>query len=445
MSDILNDYFESAHSSLLSETDLLNCLRGLPALLFRIELVKSRIEYLNDFQLEVLGEKTFLLLKNQNFSREIIFKEDYHIYESYIRSVHAGGNSSAIFRVKNMDGNFSWLKLFGSQNAYNTGYYLGMLVDITPNVAMIEQMNKEEEEQQAMLEMLDNPVVLVDIADKNIVSHNTAAHELFGYSMDEFRKLRLADLYPTGFKGEMTKVFEDIIFDKKWEGKILFRRKNQSRFLGRATLRSLKIKEKRLLRISVYAVDSADIKDPSDSTNSKVSKLPDTKQQYVKTLISKVEKLSDIKKTLELFLKTPFDIDMFDGIIYSDILIRKGHIIVYGAGDAFNNLPFGDAFSYDGTIAENIEQYKLDHLIVDDTMSSIKAIDWALFIPYGIRSYFAKPFYERNVLRSVLILCSKKTHVFSEEKLEDYALLDEPFLKGLKNWRKASRIKKVKS
>lgn len=444
MSDIIDDYFESAHSSLLSETDLLNCLRGLPALLFRIELVKNKIEYLNDFQLEVLGEKTFLLLKNQNFSREIIFEEDYHIYESFCRSVHAGGNSSAIFRVKNSDGTFNWLKLFGSPNAYDTGFYLGMLVDITPNVVMIEQMNEEEEEQQAMLEMLDNPVVLVDIADKNIVSHNIAAHELFGYSMDEFRKLKLSDLYHTGFKGEMTKIFEDIIFDKKWEGKILFRRKNQSRFLGRTTLRSLKIKEKRLLRISVYAVDSADLTDQSGDTRSVISKLPDSKQQYVKTLISKVEQLSDIKKTLELFLRTPFGKEEFDGIIYSDILIKKGQIIVFGAGEAFNNLPFGDSFAYDGTIAENIEQYKLDHLIVDDTMSSIKAIDWALFIPYGIRSYFAKPFYERNVLRSVLILCSKKINVFSEDKIEDYALLDEPFIKGLKNWRKASRVKKLK-
>lgn len=442
MSDIIDDYFELAHSSLLSETDLLNSLRGLPALLFRIELVKNRVEYLNNFQLEVLGEKTFLLLKNKNFSREIIFEEDYHIYESYIRSIHDSRNTSAIFRVKNNNGSFNWLKLFGSPNAYDEGFYLGMMVDITPNVAMIKQMDEEEEEQQAMLEMLDNPVVLVDITDKSIVSHNIAAHELFGYSMDNFRKLKLSDLYHPSFKGEMTKIFEDIIFDKKWEGKILFCRKNQTRFLGKTTLRSLKIKGKRLLRISVYAVDSADLKNQSGILGNNMASLPKSKQQYVQNLCSKVEQLSDIKKTLELFLKSPFDNEEFDGIIYSDILIKKGQIIVFGAGKAFKNLPFGDTFSYDGTIAENIEQYKLDHLIVDDTMSSIKAIDWALFIPYGIRSYFAKPFYERNMLRSVLILCSKKTNVFSEEKIADYALLDEPFIKGLKNWRKASRIKK---
>jgi len=443
MSNIITDYFESAHSSLLSETELLNCLRGLPALLFRIELAKNRVEYLNDFQLEALADKTFLLLKNPQFSREIIFEEDYPIYEAYIRSVHDGHSDSAIFRVKNTDGNFSWFKLFGSPNTFDPGFYLGMLVDITSNMTMVEQMNVREAEQQTMLDMLDNPVILVDIADKNIISHNSAAHELFGYSIDEFRKLKLSDLYPHGFKGEMIKIFEDIIFDKKWEGRILFRRKNQSRFWGKATLRSLKIKEKRLLRISVYAVDSADVSRQAGVNPAVIPDLPDSKKQYVKKLLLKVESISDIKNCLELFLKNPFDSEEFDGIIYSDILVKKGQVIVYGVGIPFKNLPFGLSFSYEGTIAENIEQYKLDHLIVDDTMSSIKAIDWALFIPYGIRSYFAKPFYERNVLRSVLILCSKKPNVFSEDKLDDYALLDAPFIKGLKNWRKASRIKKI--
>ena len=444
MSNIITEYFESAHSSLLSETDLLNCLRGLPALLFRIELAKNRVEYLNDFQLETLGEKTFLLLKNPHFSQEIIFEEDYPIYEAYIRSVHGADNSSAVFRVNNPDGTFSWLKLFGSPNAFDPGFYLGMLVDITPDMTMIEQMKEREAEQQTMLDMLDNPVVLVDITDKNIISHNSAAHELFGYSIDEFRKLKLSDLYHHGFKSEMIKIFEDIIFDKKWEGKILFRRKNQSRFWGKATLRSLKIKEKRLLRISVYGVDSADISRQASGNRTVVTDLPDSKKQYVKMLLSKVEPISDIKNSLELFLKNPFDSEEFDGIIYSDILVKKGQVIVYGVGAPFKNLSFGLSFSYEGTIAENIEQYKLDHLIVDDTMSSIKAIDWALFIPYGIRSYFAKPFYERNVLRSVLILCSKKPNVFSEDKLDDYALLDEPFIKGLKSWRKAARVKKIK-
>ena len=95
--------------------------------------------------------------------------------------------------------------------------------------------------------------------------------------------------------------------------------------------------------------------------------------------------------------------------------------------------------SLSNSLAENIDRYGLDHLIMEDTFSSIKAIDWALFIPHGIRSYFAKPFYERKTMRSVLIICSTERNRFSESAIHRYALLNAPFLKGLKNWRRATK------
>jgi hypothetical protein len=103
----------------------------------------------------------------------------------------------------------------------------------------------------------------------------------------------------------------------------------------------------------------------------------------------------------------------------------------------------GKVFPCEGTIAENMERFRLDHLIVDDTFASIKAIDWAVFIPHGIRSYFATPFHDRKVLRSVLILCATARGIFSERKIEAYSLLYRPFLAALKNWRKAARQKKT--
>ena len=439
MSDIMQDYFEYAHSSLLSEEDLINCVRGLPALLFRIEMVKNKIEYLNDFQVEGLGEKTFLLLKNRQLSREIVLEQDFYLYESFIQSVHSARTVITVIRTKDEAGHIHWIKLIGSPNRYHSGFYLGMLEDITPSVVLIEDMSQKDDERQTMLEMVDNPVMLVDWSDKKIVSHNVAAQELFGYNFEEFRKLKLNDLYDQSYKAEMDKIYEDIIFQKTWNGKMLFRRKNQSSILGKVTLRSLKIREKRLLRISVYKVDMVHNFSTSDTAPSNLMQMSDSRKKYIQMLLNKIENVSDIFKTLEILLHNPFKDQEYDGLMYSDIQVKKSKVVVYAAGEAFNNLKSGESFSYEGTIAENIEQYKLDHLIVDDTMSSIKAIDWALFIPYGIRSYFAKPFYERNTLRSVLILCSKKVNAFSEEKLDDYTLLCDPFSKGLKNWRKALR------
>jgi len=443
MSENIQDHFESLHSNILSGDDLLNCIRGMPALLFRIEMVKSRIEYLNDFQVEGLGSKTFLLLKNKKLSREIILEEDYPNYEEFIQSAHNAVNITSIIRVRTDSGQIRWIKLLGGANPFNPGFYLGVLMDMTPSVSLVNEMNEKEEEKLAMVEMLDNPVILIDMATMAVISHNSAAHELFGYSFDDFRKLKFRDLYHQAFSSDMNRILEEVVFDKKWEGKIFFQRKGQSRFLCQTSLRSSRIKEKKLLRISIHSVDSTDELSRNGKLSEESRALSNDGKEYVQMLTEKISQASDMGNILELILHNPFPgAEKFNGIIYSDILLNKEKVVVYAAGKPFAKLKSGETFSYEGTIAENIEQYKLDHLILDDTMSSIKAIDWALFIPYGIRSYFAKPFYERNSLRTVLILCSTSTNAFSEDEIRNYELLYTPFLKGLKNWRKAMRKKK---
>lgn len=435
------DNFETSGDRVISEEGLVNYIKGLPVLLFRIEMVKNRIEYLNDYFIEGLNEKTFLFLKNRNIAKELIVEDDHYLYDNFIQSVREAKPSLTVLRIKSENGSLRWLKLIGSPNSFNPGYYLGMIVDITLSIRLIEEMNRKEDEEQTMLELVDNPVVLVDMKSKAVVSHNSAALELFGYTFDEFRKLELNKLVDPGFHARVAEIFEEIIFEKKWKGKILFRRKGNSRFMGKASLRSLIVKKKRLLRISIYSFDFSDKKSVTSGSSKSSIPVSESRKIYMKSLLKKVDKLSDLKEILQTILDNPYKLEKFDGIIYSDIQIKKDRVVVYAAGDIFRNLRFGESFSYEGTIAENIESFKLDYLIVDDTMESIKAIDWALFTPYGVRSYYAKPFYERNVLRSILILCSKQVNFFSEENLDEYAVYEEPFIKGLKNWRKAVRSK----
>lgn len=444
MTDSVNDNFESLHSNILSGNDLLNCVRGMPALLFRIEIAKNRIEYLNDFQLEGLGSKTFLIMKNKTLSKELILEEDYAAYESFIAASHKAKPAISIIRIKTDKDEIRWVKLIGSHNAYNPGYYLGVLMDMTPTVSLIKEMNDKENENLAMLNMLDNPVILIDMNTKQIISHNIAAHELFGYSFNEFRSLRFNDLYHPSLTGEFTKIIEDVIFDKKWEGKLFFHRKGQARFLCDTTMRYFKINDRKLLRISIHSVDATAKLTKKAEINANNENLSISAKEFIQALTSYIAPLSDMNSILNVLINNPYPgTKTFDGIMYSDIQVNKDKVIVYASGDAFINLPFGETYTYDGTIAENIEQYKLNYLIVEDTMSSIKAIDWALFIPNGIRSYYAKPFYERNILRTILILCSKETYAFTEEKIDEYDLLCSPFIKGLKNWRKSQRVKKI--
>ncbi len=438
--DINQDYFESSYSSLLiTENELCNFIKGFPAMLFRIEMMKKRIEFLNDHQIEGLGEKSFLLLKDRQFSREIIYKQDYHLFESFINDVMESRKSTTIIRIRNENDDVRWIKLKGTPNEYNPGYYLGMIVDVTTSIALIEEMNRKEDEEQTKLELVDNPVFLINMEDKKIISNNSAASDLFGYSFDQFRRLRLTDLLHPKTRGDLGMILEEVIFDRKWEGKILFIRKGNFPFLGKTSLRTLKIKERLLLRISIHGFDPAEKQKTAGTKKDSKLNLSDARKSYMAAMLLKISGISDLGTILETLLKNPYKNQQYDGILYSDIQIKKGAVIVYGAGSIFKNLKFGESFSYEGTIAENIEQYKLDYLIVENTMNSIKAIDWALFTPHGVRSYYARPFYERNVLRTILILCSNKPNAFSKDDIKNYDLLNEPFIRGLKNWRKACR------
>jgi len=98
-----------------------------------------------------------------------------------------------------------------------------------------------------------------------------------------------------------------------------------------------------------------------------------------------------------------------------------------------------ETFSYKGTIAQDIKRYSLDYLTVDDTQDSIKPIDWALFVPRGIRSYFAMPFFSRNVLRTVLILCSTTPGRFTDKRLDDYSAMFKTINNAIRAWRRRQR------
>jgi PAS domain S-box-containing protein len=387
-------------TTVFTEGELFNCIKGLPMLIFRVEVVKKRIEYINDYQIEGLGEKSFLLLKDREYSIEIIFEQDYYMYESFIQAALDSKPAIAVIRVRSGEGSFRWIKLTGTPNSFQPGYYMGMLVDITKSISIIEEMNRKEDEQQTVLELVNNPVLLVSMVNKSIISHNAAASDIFGYGTDEFRKLTINNLIHPHTRSEMDRIYEEIIFENRWEGKILFIRKGGSQFLGTASLRSLKIGEKRLLRMSIY--EYKPVENRYIGGGKQVNPpLSDSRKRYLKSMSEKLSAVTDLKSMLEILLYNPYKNLQYDGIIYSDVQVRKGIVSVYGVGAILNNLKFGETFSYEGTIAENIEQYKLEYLIVEDTIASIKAIDWALFIPHGVRSYYARPFYERDFLRSV--------------------------------------------
>lgn len=149
----------------------------------------------------------------------------------------------------------------------------------------------------------------------------------------------------------------------------------------------------------------------------------------------------DIEDSLQNMLKALQQREDLDGALFSVVHGNASKVIVYYSGKAFEGVAQGEIFPYKGTIAQDIEHYSHDHLIVDNTMDSIKPIDWALFVPRGIRSYYAKPYYLDGVMTSVVIVCSKKSANFKGKSVDAYDDIFDPFVELARTWRRQDNVK----
>ena len=431
----LSDVFSLTEN--IVEEENANFIESFPALLWNVDIVRNQIEFINNYMLEGFGDDAGLLIKNMNYSKNVIYNEDFCLYKNFMKALKEGRPAETIFRTTTKEGETRWIKLIGMTNKKRPEVYLGAIMDVTDAVQICQIITGRDAELQAMIEFAENPVLLVDLETKAILAHNKGASDLLNMKPAEFRNLNFSDLYDRSVGHYIDRIYEEVVFEKKWEGTLVFRRKANVPIAADVIIRALWLEGKQVLRVSIHDVR----KQEKTSKNHVISFADfdvkdDLKRQYQQRLLAEIKGINDIVEVLRILLTNQFDKPKFHAIMFSDIYARKKRVNVYTAGDVFTKLRQGETFPYEGTIAENIENFKLERLIVEDTFSSIKPIDWALFIPYGVRSYFAKAFYSRKVMRAVLILCSTEPGMFSESRTGDYELLYPVFLKGLTNWRR---------
>ena len=417
----------------LTREDLLGYVGSFPGLPWRIEVARSRIEFLSRRQIPALGGRSGLFMKSAAFRSSLILPEDLRFAEAFLEAVRQGESAEAIVRVPDAAGGVAWLKLAGWTHPADHRYYLGYLMDVSNRANEIKGIIEREADLLLMLELSESPVALFDLRSGKVLAQNEAACQLFLYSAAEFRTLSLPELCHPG----TAHLFQDLCARmarvKLWEGRAQFLRQSNAAFAADARVRFLDYHGQQLLRVSWTQVEAAP--EPSGPPRADGNGAARVGQG----LAARLEGLADIRQILAAFLEAQLPSISYDAILFSDIHAKKNKVFVYSAGEPFTSMPQGAMFSFEGTIAQDIERFKLDTLFVDDTLDSIKAIDWALFIPKGVRSYFAKPFYERGVLRSILILCSLKPGQFPSEGLPEYAALYAPFRQAIQAWRTAQR------
>jgi hypothetical protein len=180
-----------------------------------------------------------------------------------------------------------------------------------------------------------------------------------------------------------------------------------------------------LVRLSVLEVLPDQTSKPGQSKTQSLS-------TEMNKLCTRLEECHAIEEMLSSIYERRNLLPGLDAVMYSDIHVRKKSVFVYAKGCLFTTLEPGRQYPYSGTIAENIEREKLEYLIVDDTHASIKAIDWALFVPHGVHSYIAKALYVRGTMRTVLIFCSGRKHAFGDQHVSDVTRIATAFHRQLK-------------
>ncbi len=412
--------------------DLKAFVNDFPALLWRIEITRSRIEFLNDYSIDKLGDDTRLFLKNVKFRSKILLEEDAHLLDGFMEAVKEGATASTVFRVHNRAGGVVWLKLTGATNSRDPRYYYGYLLDVSDTVRVIRSIVDKDVELQIMIEDCDTPVMLVNVDDGSVLKVNAKLVELFGGSSKNLESRKFCELLTKSMGKAARRMREEVPFSRKWTGKLEYLT-SKGVVVAETIVRYVVQGDRRFLRVALLGpellqqtADVDGISEPGEGFS----------------LSKAIQGIGDIGEIMRSALESNMIDGKYDGIMFSDIQMRKNKVVVYGAGDPFDTMPQGEVFSYKGTIAEDIERYGLDHLVVDDTQDSIKPIDWALFIPRGIRSYFAKPYYVRGALRTVLIICSTEPARFSGKPADGFDPLFDPLAEAAKTWRRRKRLGK---
>lgn len=405
-------------------------------LLWSLEIKKSRLNLLNAWEHPLLGKETALLLKDIHYRHRVLHPDDNLLLAEFWDIVALGEPVSVIFRVMNpTNAGFTLFILKGWSAKNEASHIYGSLQELPASAAF----NDSGTYPYSVLAHTDYPVIEVDLKSKKAFIENPSAHILFDIQHNQdaphFRTdIQLQNVVPDAkmseqcFKLTHTSCNNQIEKANVWIGKRIFQNINGKPF--HAIVRMTALARTGHYRIAFIRIFTENVLQLNQNNSD--------------LLMKKINKSKDLKQSLSLLLDSNILPQDIDGLIFSNIRSRKDHVTVYGVGKCFEKLTWGVNYTYKGTIAQDIERFMLSNLVVDDTQDSIKSIDWVLFAPFGIRSYFAKPFYNRKKLHAVLIFCSKTPLVFSQSTHvnidKNCTPLFSAFEHIIKKWRKKELI-----
>ncbi|HJD97692.1 hypothetical protein [Mailhella massiliensis] len=380
---------------------------GFPGLLWEVEHRRSRIRLLNGWMLPALGENTSRLLKDAQFRRRVVMKSDHTLLGEFWEMVTSRQAAMVSFRLN--DNPHQAYLLQGWPGPHDPEKYFGLLKESVLPATFVA--NGTAGTCQLALGQAQYPVLVLSLDQKEIVTCNDAAQGLFEGAARGGGDFMLEDIAPGEMGETLLKSCRHAVEEEIWAGTLMLRS-------GSGSILGSKV------RISPCSTGT-------DIVRIALLNIPEKPASCSLPSLEPEGTPPSLKAGLERLLSRCPGVD---GLMFSDIQSIRGRVEVYGVGRLFSSLSWGASHAYEGTIAQDIERFSLDSLTVEDTLDSIKSIDWAMFIPCGVRSYFAKPFYSAEGLHAVLIFAFAfpTPGGFGEAAFRP---LYEPFARLVAHWR----------
>ena len=404
-------------------------LNATAALYWQINIIKNKIRYLNDHRIPGFGNMTLQLLQNMPYAQTVILEKDVPLFQSFMKAIKGRKAASVLLRAKAEDGTMRWLKLSGWPDPYKSACCFGVISEETNLVGRLLDADHDASSIQTKVNLFTNPVFVANFSDKKIIAANRPLHDAIPSTDGELPPRTLDEILAGNDEAYRQSIYESLIFDQKWSGNITLEWAPDAHFSARASIRAVTDLGQNMLWISLHSLTGHAATPPPPVAEPIATPAPAIVE------IPGVDGTESMEEMLSLLLSHQPQPALADALIYSDVDVAHNTVTVYGGGADLTALAPGFTHPYEGSIAENILNFRLDHLLLCETTESIKPIDWALFIPMGIHSYYAKPFYEKGTLTTVLIFCSSIPATFTEENVTAFESLYPAFLQGLDRWK----------
>lgn len=398
-------------------------------LFWRVDLFKRSFTTLNSCKIGILAADDFRFFKDKIYREKILYEDDRLSIEKTISQIEHRIPISTIFRICNGNA-VHWFKLSGWPEPDHQ-YYRGTVEEITEHIATLKLMLVPSSPQQINTGMDELPVALFSMEGHLLKETNMPFQNCFNLSSKAPINISLADFSIN--ESKISFLIDALTKKKQLDEELILTSPNGgSAILAQCRLEYAHDGDEKFLRLTILEFS------PKKTYNATSV----ATQRRLKALCADLQNCQSVEAMLEsIYLNR----DIFPGtqtIFFSDIYVKQNKVVVYPKGKLNEPLLSGSQFPYAGTIAENIEKEGLQYLIVDDTQSSIKAIDWMVFVPQGLYSYIAKALYFRGTMRTVLILSAPEKGVYRIDQVDDFTLLATHFHRQL-NYLRRNKMKKI--